>query len=141
MFQTTQAFLRYGLVEGPYAKGLSTAGWHNRRQRRCDRSRAVGMGSSPRYTAVSSRPSLSSGVDAERVHPGRVDSPDANSVFLEEDAPARGIDRHGEVREDAGAQESGFAREKLPCMKARLHAADPIFGKINNRVDISDGAT
>ena len=63
------------------------------------------------------------------------------SVFPENQAPTRGVDGHGEVRKDAGAQETGFTREKLPCVKAGLHAADPVFGKIHNRLDISHRPT
>jgi hypothetical protein len=91
--------------------------------------------------AVSSRPSLSSDMDAGRGHPGRVCFPDAKSILLKEDAPTGSVDRHGEVGKDSGAQEAGFARKKLPCMEASLHAADPVFGKIDNRVDICDRTT
>ena len=63
------------------------------------------------------------------------------SVFLEEDAPARGVDRHGEVGKDSRAEESGFTGEKLPCVKARLHTVDPVFGEIDNGVDIRDRPT
>jgi hypothetical protein len=63
------------------------------------------------------------------------------SVFLEEDAPARGVDRHGEVGENSRAEESGFTGEKLPCVKARLHTADAVFGEIDNCIDIRDRPT
>ena len=61
----------------------------------------------------------------------------ATLVFLENHARAGRVDGHGEVRKDAGAQQASFAREKLPFMKPGLHAADPVFGKIHNRLDIS----
>ena len=57
------------------------------------------------------------------------------SVFPENQA------RTGGVRKDAGAQQAGFAGEKLPLVKAGLHAADSVFGKIHNRLDISHRPT
>lgn len=84
---------------------------------------------------------LSSGVDAGQIQSGWVCSRTQESVFLKENAPARGIDSHGEVRKNAGAQETGFTREELSCVKAGLHAADPVFGKIDNCLDISDRST
>jgi hypothetical protein len=63
------------------------------------------------------------------------------SVFPENQARTGGVDGDGEVRKDAGAQQAGFAGEKLPLVKAGLHAADPVFGKIHNRLDISHRPT
>jgi hypothetical protein len=62
------------------------------------------------------------------------------SVFPENQARTGGVG-DGEVRKDAGAQQAGFAGEKLPLVKAGLHAADPVFGKIHNRLDISHRPT
>jgi hypothetical protein len=63
------------------------------------------------------------------------------SVFPENHASTGGVDGDGEVRKDAGVQQAGFAGEKLPLVKAGLHAADPVFGKIHNRLDISHRPT
>ena len=63
------------------------------------------------------------------------------SVFPENQARTGSVDGHDEVRKDAGAQQAGFAGEKLPLVKAGLHAADSVFGKIHNRLDISHRPT
>jgi hypothetical protein len=63
------------------------------------------------------------------------------SVFPENHARTGSVDGHGEVRKDAGAQQAGFAGEKLLLVKADSHAADPVFGKIHNRLDISQRPT
>ena len=85
------------------------------------------------------------GIHCRRIDAGRpqlmADELPERSVFLEEDAPARGVDCHGEVGEDSRAEESGFTGEKLPCVKARLHTVDPVFGEIDNCVDIRDRPT
>jgi hypothetical protein len=108
----------------PGAKDLSSGGWHNRLYNAHDPSRlwyrrGIGRGTSSAIPGCAPR----------------------RSVFLEEDAPARGVNRHGEVGEDSRAEESGFAGEKLPCVKACLHTVDSVVGEIDNCIDIGDRPT